>query len=84
VEQLVEALRYKPVGRWFDSSWCQWNLHYGPGVDSSSNRKEFQEYFLGGKSDPCLRLTTLPLTYADFLEIWEPQLPETLRDCPGL
>ena len=23
--------------------------HYGPGVDSASNRNEYQEYFLGGK-----------------------------------
>jgi len=22
-------------------------LHYGPGVDSASNRNEYQEYFLG-------------------------------------
>ena len=24
--------------------------HYGPGVDSASNRNEFQEYFLGVKA----------------------------------
>jgi len=24
--------------------------HYGPGVDSASNRNEFQEYFLGAKA----------------------------------
>jgi hypothetical protein len=24
VAQLVEALRYKPAGRGFDSRWCQW------------------------------------------------------------
>jgi hypothetical protein len=24
-------------------------LHYGPGVDSASNRNEYQEYFLGLK-----------------------------------
>ena len=54
--QLVEALRYKPEGRGFDSLWCHWNFlfdtilppHYGPGVDSASNRNEYQEYFLGG------------------------------------
>jgi hypothetical protein len=34
--------------------------HYGPGVDSSSNRNENQEYFLGGKGGRCVRLTTLP------------------------
>jgi hypothetical protein len=26
VAQLVDALRYKPEGRGFDSRWCQWNL----------------------------------------------------------
>ena len=25
-------------------------LHYGPGVNSASNRNEYQEYFLGVKS----------------------------------
>ena len=33
--------------------------HYGPGVDSASNRDEYQEYFLRGKSGRCVRLTTL-------------------------
>ena len=55
VVQFVEALRYKPEGRGFDSRWCHWNFslteffrpHYGPGVDSASNRNEYQEYFLG-------------------------------------
>jgi len=26
--------------------------HYGPGVDSGSNRNEYQEYILGGKGGP--------------------------------
>jgi hypothetical protein len=51
--QLVEALRYKPEDRWFDCRWCQWNFSltlyfrpdYGPGVDSTSNTNEYQEYF---------------------------------------
>ena len=55
--QLVEALRYKSEDRGFDSRWCQWNFsfilsfrpHYGPGVDSASNRNEYQEYFPGVK-----------------------------------
>ena len=37
--------------------------HYGPGVDSASNRNEYQEYFLGVKSGRCVRLTTLPPTW---------------------
>ena len=32
----------------------------GPGVDSASNRNEYQEYFLGGKGGRCVGLTTLP------------------------
>ena len=55
---VVKAVRYKPVGRGFDSRWCHWNYsvtqsfrsHYGPGVDSASNRNEYQVYFLGVKA----------------------------------
>jgi hypothetical protein len=51
VAQLVETLRYKTVGRGFDSRWCHWNFslalsfrsHYGPGVDSASNRNKYQD-----------------------------------------
>ena len=57
VARLVEAVRYKSKGRGFDSRWCHWNFsltsfrpHYGPGVDSASNRNEYQEYFLGVKA----------------------------------
>ena len=90
--QLVEALCYKPEGREFDSRCCQWNFslksscrpHYGPCVDSASNRNEYQEYFLVGKGGWCVGLTTLPPSCADCLEIWEPQPPGTLRACPGL
>ena len=80
VAQLVEALRYKPEGRGFDSFWP----HYGPGVDSASNRNEYQEYFLGDKGGRCLGLTTLPTSCVDCLEIWESQPPGTLRTCQGL
>jgi len=46
VAELVEALRYKPEGRGFDSRWrcC------GPGVDWASNGYDYQEYFLGVKA----------------------------------
>jgi hypothetical protein len=49
--------------------------HCSPGVDSASNRNEYQEYFLGGKRGRCVWLTTLPPSCADCLEIWEPQPP---------
>jgi len=55
---VVKVLCYKLEGRWFDSRWFHWNFsltqsfrsHYGPGVDSASNRNDYQEYFLGLKS----------------------------------
>jgi hypothetical protein len=55
VARLVEAFRYMPEGRGFDSRWCDWKFslkqsfrpHYGPKVDSVSNINEYQKYFLG-------------------------------------
>jgi hypothetical protein len=55
---VVEALRYKPGGRGNDSQWCHWKFsltysfrqHYGPGVDSASNKNKYQKYFLGVKA----------------------------------
>jgi len=67
----------------FRLTWSFW-LHCGPGVDSASNRHEYQEYFLGGKGGWCVGLTTLPPSCAGCLEIWESQSPGTLRACPGL
>jgi hypothetical protein len=37
-----------------------------------------------GKGDRCVGLTTLPLSCADCLKIWDPQLPRTPRACQGL
>jgi len=55
-------------------------LHYGPGVDSASNRNEYQEYFLGGKGGRCVRMTTyhhpVPLSrYLGTLTSWNPLGP---------
>jgi len=58
--------------------------HYGPGIDSASNRNEYQEYFLGAKCGRCLGLTIVPPSCADCVEIWEPQPPGILRACPDL
>ena len=51
---VVKVLCYKSEGHCFDPIWCHWKFsyisfrsHYGPGVDSSSNRNEYQEHFLG-------------------------------------
>jgi len=55
---VVKVLCYKSEGRWFDPRlWISgffidikfFRSHYGPGVDSASNRYEYQEYFLGVK-----------------------------------
>jgi hypothetical protein len=56
--------------------------HYGPGIDSASNRNEYQEYFLGVKSGRCVRLTTLPpscavVTKSGNLNFLEPSGPAT-------
>jgi hypothetical protein len=75
-----------------NSRWSHWNFsltqsfrsHYDPGVDSASNRNEYQEYFLGRKGGQYVGLTTLPPSYADCLEISEPESPGTLVACPGL
>jgi hypothetical protein len=48
------------------------------------NRNEYQEYFLGGKGGRCVRLTALPPSCADCLEMGEPQSPGTLWACNGI
>ena len=59
-EKYFNVLRYTPEGRIFDSRWCNWKFsltsfrpHYVPGVDSTSNRNEYQEYFQWGKGGRC-------------------------------
>jgi len=49
---VVKVLRYKSEGRWleFFIDTKSFRSHYGPGVDSVSNRNEYQEYFLGIKA----------------------------------
>jgi len=84
VAQLVEALRYKLEGCRFNSRRGQCNfslassfwLHYGPGVNSTSNRK--------GKCGQCVWLTNLPPSCAECTEMRELQPTATLRACPGL
>jgi hypothetical protein len=55
----------------------------GPGVDKASSGNEYQEFFLGGRGDRCIGLTSSP-SCAGWLEIWDSQLPGTLRAFPGL
>jgi hypothetical protein len=68
VAYLVEALSYKLKVRGIDSRWghCFSSIYLifpaalGPGVDSASNRNEYQKMFLGVKRGLRVKLTTLP------------------------
>jgi hypothetical protein len=42
------------------------------------------EIFPMGKGGQSVGVTTLPPSCADYLKIWEPQPPGTLRDCQVL
>ena len=63
---VVKVLCYKSEGRWFDPG-CLWTfININPsdrtmalGVDSASNRNEYQS-ISWGKDGRCVRLTTLP------------------------
>jgi hypothetical protein len=58
-----------------------------PWVNSASNRKEYQEYFLRSKGGRCVGLTILPLALANTHEIWEPQPLEpsgSVQACTGI
>ena len=76
VAQLVKTMRYKAEGRGFDSQWDNWDFtltwsfrpQYGPGVDSASNRNEYQWYILGVKGGRCVGLTSLPPSCVDCLD----------------
>jgi len=76
----------------FDSRCCHWNFfltyyfrpHYGPGVDTTSNRNEYHEYLLGLKSGRCVGLTNLPHPCADRIETWVHQTSGSLMACPGI
>lgn len=52
--------------------------------DSSSNRNEYQLYWVGCKGGRCVELSTLPPYCAECLEIWEHQTTGALRDCQEL
>ena len=92
--QLFAALCYRPEGVLFDSCRVHWDFsltlsfqpHYGPGVDSASNREQYQGYLLGGgKGGRYMGLGTLSPSCADCLEIWGASKPPgALRACPVL
>ena len=87
--QLIKALHNNPEGCSFDSYsvtgiFIDKILPADPGINSASNRIEYQEYFVGGKSGRCIGLTTLPLSCANCFEICVLQTPEALRACTGI
>ena len=88
VGQLVEALRYQPEGRGFDSRGYHWHNPSGrtmvPGLTQPLTEMSTRNISRGDKGGRCVALTTLPPSCVDCLEIWEPQPPGTLRACPGL
>ena len=75
---VVKALHYKLAGREFDTCWCYWNFsvtysfrsHYGSGVDSASNRNEYQGYFLR-VNWPVSKVNNLTTFMCRCHEIWE-------------
>jgi len=81
----------KPVqGRWFDPSWCHWYkillISLCPWGRLSLQRKWVHGAFPGGKGGQCVRLTTLPPSYAvvmksGSLNFLEPSGP--LQACNG-
>ena len=88
----VKDLSCKSKGSGIDVCWFprdflliySFQPRYDPEVDQTSNRNNYQGYFLVGKGGRCLGLTTLPPSYADCFYIWESQTPGTLKACPGL
>jgi hypothetical protein len=65
------ALRYKSLGRGFDSRWCHWNFsltesfrpHYCTKVDSGYNKNEYWNCFLAGKVSRCVGMRNLRTSY---------------------
>ena len=55
-ENVAGSIPAGVIGFFIDTK--SFRSHYGPGVDSASNRNEYQEYFLGVKCGRCVRLTT--------------------------
>ena len=82
-------LRHCATSRKVAGSTGMFHWHNPPGrtvalaSTGTSNRNEYQEYFLGGKGGRCVGLTTLPPSCADCLEIREFHPPGILRACPG-
>ena len=90
VVQYFETLCYKVAGSISDDALgiFQWHNPSGRTMTLGSTQPLTEmstgNISWGGKGGRCVRLTTLPPSCADCLEIWEPQTPGILRACPGL
>jgi hypothetical protein len=85
VAQLVEALRRKVAGSIPDGAIGIFHWHNLSGRNMALGLTQpLTGVFPGDRRGRCIGLTTLPLSCADCLEIWEPEPPGTLRVCPGL
>jgi hypothetical protein len=90
VVKLVEALSYKLVGHGYNSYQGCWyfSLAYSSwlfcdsGMNLASNRVS-SSGISWGKGIRSVGLATLS-SFADCLELWEPQPPGALRTCQGL
>jgi hypothetical protein len=84
VKYSVEVLCRKPECRGFDSLWVHrvfffkfastFQLHYGSGVDSATNRIEYQKFSGGVKCWQLMRLTASP-PYVNWVsrKMWYPR-----------
>jgi hypothetical protein len=84
VAQLVEALSYKSQRSRFRFPMVSLEFSIDINLQMAIWPWDLTDLSTRGKGGRCLRLTTLPLSCADCLEIWEPRYPGTLRPCPGI
>ena len=63
-------VRFQMVSLEFFIDIKSFRSHYGPGVDSASNRNEYREYFLGVKAAGAFGYQTTILGHCHV--IWEP------------
>jgi len=57
-------------------------LHSGPGVNSASDRNEYQKYFLGGKGGQCVGLHVMIVLKSESLNLLEASGP--VQVCTGI
>ena len=67
-----------------DNGIFHWHNPSGPGVDSASNKVPGSISWYSIKDGQCVGLTTLPPSYADCFEVWQPQPPGSPRAYIGL